>query len=638
MAALKFFSKLRDAITSTPMESMTSKQAQKLINKSGAPPREVQYTRILDALPADPATQVTRQSLLDALDARPLNLKTTRRTSSSDAPSFHFEDEPNWQGPVSTFDPETNIFSMDEYSVGGFLLRDGDINHESVHSIVTSQLNLADMPDETARKISNEFIARYGDPIPDDPIEPLLQTRPKEALVQLMKAYDFDPSGLPREAHPYVQFRTRWPDNSTTTEAGNFDQAVAHARNRLETEFVPGNTVGGPPVRYGDPGYRSRGEIPSSGEYGEVTIELDRPQPIIKNYTDHLTPENTPFTGGHWDEPDTVSHYRYSTDRPLLSDPQSQKKHFHQEEFQSDWGEQARDHGILGTKIDPEDVQAIPFKNNHIGDYTIKHPSLREPKNVYYPILDHLAAGVDFKGPGGPAYAAARWAKEAEERINRYGAPPGPYTPTNAWEQLTLRTALSDAIDYGADIYTWPMGREHFRRYPAEGVRGEKILSGNQASSDIRAVNYMNKLLKSTGQRVGHDRQVIYPGPLSDHSDSARLTSYDWEDLVDPNRMDTEGAILSDAHLDALSKITLEDDLFGTVLRGKNGEFLAVKPSPESAARYKNQLQRELVERTDRVHKIDITPEVKALFKKGIPLSVAGALASPAFDPQDPDE
>jgi hypothetical protein len=348
-----------------------------------------------------------------------------------------------------------------------------------------------------------------------------------------------------------------------------------------------------------------------------------------------LAPEDTPYIGGHWDEPDTVSHYRYSTDRPLLSDPQSQKKHFHQEEFQSDWGEHARDHGIIGTKIDPEDVQ---LKYQGGGDYLINHPSLREPENVHYPPLDHLAAGVDYKGPGNPAYAAARWAQEAEERINRYGAPPGPYTPTNAWEQLTLRTALQDAIDYGADIYTWPMGREHLRRYPAEGARGEKILSGNQASSDIRAVNYMNKLLKSTGQRVGHDRQVIYPGPLSDHNMPIMPKFKKELHTPIPNRMDTEGAYISDTPLDALSKITLEDDLFGTALRGKNGEFLAVKPSPESAARYKNQLQRELVERTDRVHKIDITPEVKALFKKGIPLSVAGALASPAFDPQDPDE
>lgn len=619
-APLTFFSKLREALTSSPMETMTAKQAKKLIANSGAPQRELNFTGILNSLPVDPDQKVTRQSLLDALEARPLKLKTTRRASAPDAPSFSFMDEPDHWEAMYHYDSRTGTFDMDEWAVGGYLQpADDSLESESLHALVRSQILVDEIPEKEIPGIVNEINGLYGDSDIVEETTRLLQTDPKQALLKTLKAYEFPADNIPSSLRSHMNWNIFWPDGTRTNRSGDFDAAVNHVRRELESSYVP-DQYSQHATRYGYPDYRSRGALPPTGTYGEVTLELDRPplhiSPDDPNPLAKIDdPENTPFTSGHWDQPDTVSHYRYTTDRPLLSSsslpPDQRPRHWHNEEFQSDWAEQARDHGILGQPAYRPDQ--LTYKALSPTEYEVIVPPKPGPYNQ-------------------PAHYSIQASSEQEayDRLIHgapdlfYGTiPPGPYTKTNDWEQLTLRTALADAINQGYDVFTWPMGREHFRRYPG----GDQILSGNIASSDIRAVNYFNKLLKPYNARVTHDRLLTNPEiPRAEEFPLNERTSLQVEpDLFGATLRTPEGTVRG---FEPAGFLDRPSDLTGPNMRkvivdsARREHPEKVRHAQERAQVARKLLIEELVQNTDRVHRIDITPEMREMFKKGIPLTL----------------
>jgi len=149
------------------------------------------------------------------------------------------------------------------------------------------------------------------------------------------------------------------------------------------------------------------------------------------------------YTGGHWDEPNVLAHYR-SNERMIDGD-----KSLFVEEWQSDWLQRGRKEGFVG---DASEKKAI---DTRIKELVKEREVLAKNRD---PVTNQMVE-------------ESRWhdlAREGEELQAQWqkldqGVPNAPYKKN--WHDLAFRRSLRDAAERDMDRIAWTPGEVQADRY-----------------------------------------------------------------------------------------------------------------------------------------------------------------------------
>lgn len=192
-------------------------------------------------------------------------------------------------------------------------------------------------------------------------------------------------------------------------------------------------------------------------DFSSLAAELEKYPPSIDKV---LGSKQVRYKSGHWDQiPDIVGHIRTQM---LTANPPGANRPlrlFNVDEAQSDWGKAGRDKGFVTA----EDKASFPML---VKQYDELAKQRRD--------LERLIGNGDDTTP--EIAAATKRAIEINRQmmalsdkmssIRSGGVPAAPYvTSTQNWTDLSIKKALDQAIDSGADYFTFTPGEVQAKRY-----------------------------------------------------------------------------------------------------------------------------------------------------------------------------
>jgi hypothetical protein len=194
--------------------------------------------------------------------------------------------------------------------------------------------------------------------------------------------------------------------------------------------------------------------------------------------------ESGKYRSSHWDEPDVIGHLRsqmLTATPPGASRPM---KLFNVDEAQSDWAQDARKRGFFDPAISAAwqkeywaNKEAVKNAKNALDDAVVRATRDLGPEptstfsNAFNEYYDRRFAVLNAD----PDVVAAR--KQLDAAIKREaevkasepkfgGVPAAPYvTSTQGWTDLSIKKSLDQAIDSGADYFTFTPGEVQAERY-----------------------------------------------------------------------------------------------------------------------------------------------------------------------------
>jgi hypothetical protein len=236
--------------------------------------------------------------------------------------------------------------------------------------------------------------------------------------------------------------------------------------------------------------------------------------------TPRKTEINTGFRSRHWSEPNVVGHIRTQM---LTANPPGANRPlrlFNVDEAQSDWGKAGRDKGFVTA----EDKASFPML---VKQYDELAKQRRD--------LERLIGNGDDTTP--EITAATKQAIEINRQmmalsdkmssIRSGGVSAAPYvTSTQNWTDLSIKKSLDQAIDSGADYFTFTPGEVQAKRYSLRNeVQGlaydpeEKTLSfypkDGRGWQDVRETIPPEDLKKYIGEEASKKLLAQEPNSLS---------------------------------------------------------------------------------------------------------------------------
>jgi hypothetical protein len=239
--------------------------------------------------------------------------------------------------------------------------------------------------------------------------------------------------------------------------------------------------------------------------------------------------ERAKFKSGHWDEPDVLGHLR--TQMLTATPPGANRpyKLFNVDETQSDWAQAGRKRGFYNpaakaewTKQFRQNEEAIKSAQKELDEINKRLTSSLGPEpNTYGAAFNEYHARRQDLLDNDPDVQAAREKLsgfirrgqeiDAAEPRGSSGVAEAPYvTNTQAWTDLSIKKALDQAIDAGADYFTFTPGEVQAARYDLS-----KEIEGLAYDPDTMQLDYKKKGSSPYGWEIfGSD---IPPEKLPDY-------------------------------------------------------------------------------------------------------------------------
>jgi len=388
--------------------------------------------------------------------------------------------------------------------------------------------------------------------------------------------------------------------------------------------------------------------------------------------TDLVTTENR-FQSSHFDEPNILAHVRMNTRVDAKGN-----KVLHIEEFQSDWGQQGKKRGFKGEKLPKgekfreqiEQFEKAPVKDIYInGDYvfyTDKNGEIIAAQIEGNKLRLEEAGPIDPRGVDAETYQQNILASQGST-----GVPEAPFvTETANWVKLAWKMAVKEAVKEGAEKITWTTGEQQNERYDlskqvdnihVEAVENEKgvhlvdieLAYGGKEYLEvengiIREGKYEGKTLDDVIGKEYAEKVLSIPEGQTKvlRGEDLKLGGTGMKGFYgspSEGKLGIVGEVAkalfkqepTTVNLKGEKPITIENTRVekGTtsyVLMNENGDSLATMSFETGDNFSKKDLHIELVDLAKRFaqkelqettqHSIEITPEIKAAVKEGMPL------------------
>jgi len=342
------------------------------------------------------------------------------------------------------------------------------------------------------------------------------------------------------------------------------------------------------------------------------------------------------FKSSHWSQPNILVHLRMNT----RTDANGNKVLF-LEEIQSDWGQLGKKEGFRGTQAQEEiTIKDIPNIQIEVYDFmasvSVPYPNEPNISRILGSVSDKSMTTDNFRGekkysakqhieagPNGVAIIKelglfktmdeavnailnSKIFKDAPTKIHKQ-PPSAPFvTDTNAWTKLGLKIALKEAVRQKADALAWTTGEQQNERFDlSKQVDEVTYTKRNDGTYNVNAIK--------------NDTSVI--SKILRENELEGLLGKDVAEKIINNEGETKGDFgityksLSGVDLKVGGKgmkafygDTKNPGIVGNVAVSLVGELTGTKPSP-------SMVEINSVEQPA----IEVTPEVKASVKRGMP-------------------
>jgi hypothetical protein len=301
------------------------------------------------------------------------------------------------------------------------------------------------------------------------------------------------------------------------------------------------------------------------------------------------------FLSRHYDEPNILVHLRMNT----RTDANGNKVLFI-EEIQSDWGQEGKKEGFISTRDKNKSIKI--FEEN---GYTVD----KDRNGDFY--IEKDGETVDFDEL--PNFLIPHFEIILFDNSNgsELGIPSAPFvTDTNAWTKLGLKIALKEAIRQKADVLAWTTGEQQNQRYDLskqvdyieykKNDNGTYTLFADKGGYNMLANNPEIKP-NELESFVGKD---IADKILNNLGEDVPSSQKDYADKI----LRGQDLKVGGKGMKAFYGDTKNPGIVGNVAVSLVGELTGTKPSP-------SMVEINSVEQPA----IEVTPEVKASVKRGMP-------------------
>jgi hypothetical protein len=252
----------------------------------------------------------------------------------------------------------------------------------------------------------------------------------------------------------------------------------------------------GQPLRYG-PGssYGEQYVTPGGTDYRETLITLPQDLPFKERKLAELDAEaarleragdprwrdvsrkrgellrsqgRSIYSSGHWrGVPNVAGHIRTQVLDVTPPGANRPYKAFNVDEAQSDWAKSGREKGF----VTPEDKASLPSLVKQYSELAKQHRDLERLIGNGDDTTPEIAAATK------QAIELSRQMMDLSEEMTRIrtgGIPMAPYvTSTQGWTDLSIKKSIDQALDAGADYFTYTPGDVHVDRYSLSNHLGE---------------------------------------------------------------------------------------------------------------------------------------------------------------------
>ena len=321
---------------------------------------------------------------------------------------------------------------------------------------------------------------------------------------------------------------------------------------------------------------------------GMLTPEEERKYENLINSQSKKEDAST-YQSSHWNVPNVVAHLRMS-DRDW-------GKTLHIEETQSDWGQEGRDEGFVGS-TNPSDIAAL--RDQHAKLNLL----------LSGPIEDINKSGYNISKLMEERKQLGQKITSLEERLKSERTPIGPHVTSNeGWTDLALKRALLEAAKGGYKKLVWTPGNEQAERYDLSNQvkhimwsPDNKILSalthdGSEAIGEKVEKEDLHKYIGKEAAKRLLDQEPEIAGNMATHHLRGQDISVGGEGMKNfydrfvPNRLQK---LVS--KLDPEAKIQM------------NGHTIVVADKED-----------EDIDVRKKLHSLEITPKLRAAILKGLP-------------------
>jgi hypothetical protein len=214
--------------------------------------------------------------------------------------------------------------------------------------------------------------------------------------------------------------------------------------------------------------------------------------------------ESGKYKSSHWDDPDVLGHFRAQMLTATPPGANRPYKLYNVDETQSDWAQAGRKQGFFDPAVSAAwqkeywaNKEAVKNAKNALDDAVVRATRDLGPEptstfsNAFNEYHDRRFAVLNADPD---VVSARRQLDEAIKRENEIkanepkfgGLPAAPYvTNTQAWTDLSIKKALDQAIDNGADYFTFTPGEVQAERYSLQKHLGK--VNYNPATGDLSA-------------------------------------------------------------------------------------------------------------------------------------------------------
>lgn len=255
---------------------------------------------------------------------------------------------------------------------------------------------------------------------------------------------------LPGESSNYKELLITLPENKSKLNENQDKQYKLEQERQALTETV----------KVGDTGtasdYKQRIKKSDLKRHEEISNELNK----LREEEKVLRQSKDAFKSSHFEEPNILAHIRMNT----RIDAEGNKV-THIEEFQSDYGQQARREGFILSEKEKNKLKT-ELENN---------------KQRRVDIIDEIKTAFNKED-----YATVKKLNEEDSNLNKRaeelnnliyknkGVPSAPFvSETKNWTKLAWKVALKEAVKEGADKITWTTGEQQNERYDLSKVVDE---------------------------------------------------------------------------------------------------------------------------------------------------------------------
>lgn len=210
--------------------------------------------------------------------------------------------------------------------------------------------------------------------------------------------------------------------------------------------------------------------LPGGEDYRELLLTLPEKEGAVKGPkgwgdTAGGTSDSKNFIGGHWSEPNVLSHIRFDT----RTGPNGEKI-LHVAEVQSDWHQKGRKEGYKTEETGPslQDLrEKVEYMRPEVDEMLKRHDLLGfDSLGQALTSITHHPEDWDFDTPEDKAlakeYSDARNAVREAQDTTKPGVPDAPFKQT--WQELSMKRMIRYAAENGFDKLSWDTGETNALR------------------------------------------------------------------------------------------------------------------------------------------------------------------------------